>query len=213
LLSLKAAWPWLTLVGLGLFHGIKPAMGWLFAVALGLYRRSERLMLFALLPIALGHALAICTAVAVAMLLGSLVDLSILSIGAGVVLIAWAFWLLAYGHRHPFRVGMTTGLIGLGLWSFVMALAHGAGLMILPALLPLQTAHHHMHGTATASLGLATLAVTVHTAAMLVTTGAMAFIVYRWIGLAILKRAWINFDYLWVGVLLLGGMWLIWMAA
>jgi hypothetical protein len=195
---------------LGFYHGINPAMGWLFAVALGLHRRSERLMLLALLPIALGHALAICTAVAAAMLLSPLVDLSVLSIGAGVLLLIWAFWLLAYGHRHPLRIGMTTGMIGLGVWSFVMALAHGAGLMILPALLPLQAAHAHMHGAPAASLGLATAAVAVHTAAMLVATGLMAFIVYRWIGLAILKRAWINFDYIWAGVLALGGLWLIW---
>ena len=185
-------------------------MGWLFAVALGLHRRSERLVLLALLPIALGHALAICAAVAAAMLLSPLVDLSVLSSGAGVLLIVWAFYLLIFGHRHPLRIGMTTGLFGLGVWSFVMALAHGAGLMILPALLPLQAAHAHLHGIGTASLGLATAAVAVHTAAMLVATGIMAFSVYRWIGLAILKRAWINFDYLWAGVLALGGLWLIW---
>lgn len=186
-------------------------MGWLFAVAIGLHRRSERLMLVALLPIALGHLLAIYTAVALTMFVGSLVDLSVLSIGAGVMLIVWAFWLLAYGHRHPVRIGMTTGLIGLALWSFIMALAHGAGLMILPALLPLQSAHDHMHGRVAGSVALAMAAVTVHTAAMLVSTGVMAFVVYRWIGLSILKRAWINFDLIWAGVLLLGGLVLIWL--
>jgi hypothetical protein len=213
LLSLKDAWPWLTLAGLGIFHGINPAMGWLFAVALGMHRRSERLMLLALLPIALGHALAIGAAVALAILLDHFIELSLLSIGAGAILMIWAIWLLAYGHRHPVRVGMTTGMIGLGVWSFVMALAHGAGLMILPALLPLQASHAHMHGTAQASLGLATAAVAMHTAAMLAATAVMAVIVYRWIGLAILKRAWINFDYLWAGVLALGGTWLIWTGA
>jgi hypothetical protein len=124
LLSLNDAWPWLTLAGLGFFHGINPAMGWLFAVALGLHRSSQRLIFLALLPIALGHALAISAAVALALLIGSFVDLSILSLGAGVLLILWAVWLLAYGHRHPLRIGMTTGLLGLGLWSFIMALAH-----------------------------------------------------------------------------------------
>jgi hypothetical protein len=209
LLSLNDAWPWATLAGLGLFHGINPAMGWLFAVALGMHRRSERLMLLALLPIALGHALAICAAVAVAMLLGPLVNYNILSIGAGALLMIWAIWLLTLGHRHPLRIGMTTGMIGLGAWSFVMALAHGAGLMIMPALLPLQAAHAHMHGTPASSLGLAMAAVAVHSAAMLAATALTAFIVYRWIGLAILKRAWINFDYIWAGVLALGGLSLI----
>lgn len=181
-------------------------MGWLFAVAIGLHRRSERLIFVALLPIALGHFLAICTAVALTMFVGTLVDLSVLSTGTGLMLIVWALWLLAYGHRHPVRIGMTTGLIGLGLWSFIMALAHGAGLMILPALLPLQNAQDHVHGTVAESVSFAMAAVTVHTAAMLVSTGFMAFVVYRWIGLSILKRAWINFDLIWAGVLLLGGL-------
>ena len=188
-------------------------MGWLFAVALGLHRRSERLVLVALLPIALGHALAICVVVALTMSVGSFLDLSVLSIGTGVLLIVWAVWLLAYGHRHPVRIGITTGLIGLGLWSFIMALAHGAGLMILPALLPLQNAHDHEHGMPAGSVSLAMTAVAVHTAAMLMSTGAMAFVVYRWIGLSILKHAWINFDLIWAGVLLLGGLVLVWLAA
>jgi hypothetical protein len=85
--------------------------------------------------------------------------------------------------------------------------------MILPALLPLQNAQRHMHGMVAASLHLALAAVAVHTAAMLLSTGAVAFIVFRWIGLAILKRAWINFDYLWAGALVIGGLWLMWAAA
>lgn len=203
-------WPWLVLAGLGFFHGINPAMGWLFAVALGLHRRSQRIVLLSLIPIALGHALAIAAVIALVLAMGAIVDLSIVAIVSGLALILWAIWHAFYGHRHRVRIGMQTGLLGLGLWSFLMASAHGAGLMLIPAFLPLHAAHLHEHGMMAGSLLIAIAAVGVHTAAMLLATGTMAILVYRWLGVAILKRTWINFDILWTLMLTLAGMLLIW---
>jgi hypothetical protein len=205
LLSLGDDWPWLALAGLGLFHGVNPAMGWLFAVALGLHRRSERVVIAALIPIALGHALAIAMVVAGAIALGTVLDLRFLAVISGLALIGWAFWHAVSRHRHRVRFGMQTGLMGLAAWSFLMATAHGAGLMLLPGLLPLQAVHAHAHGITETSLSVAALAVATHSGAMLLATGTIAIVVYRWLDLAILKRAWINFDVLWTGMLILTG--------
>ena len=141
-------WPWLALVGLGLFHGINPAMGWLFAVALGLHRASRKVVLLSLVPIALGHAAAVAAVIAAVLALGFVIDHTLLIRLAAVVLIGWALWHLLYGHRRRVVVGMQTGMMGLALWSFLMASAHGAGLMLVPVLLKLsepatQGSHDH----------------------------------------------------------------------
>jgi NADH:ubiquinone oxidoreductase subunit K len=132
-----ALWPWLTLIGLGLYHGANPAMGWLFAVALGLQRGSERVVLLSVLPIALGHAAAVAAVLFGVLTLGLFIDRVVLIRLMGIALFGWAFWLALYGHRHPVRIGMQTGLLGLVLWSFLMASGHGAGLMLIPALAPI----------------------------------------------------------------------------
>src|SRR5437868_4831678 len=185
-------------------------MGWLFAVALGLNRKSQRIVFLSLIPIALGHALAIAAVVAVVLALGIILDLSSLAIISGLALIAWAVWHVLYGHRHRVRFGMQTGLVGLGAWSFLMALAHGAGLMLIPALLPLCAPSMQGHGLMAGAFPIALAAVALHTAAMLVATGTIAIVVYRWLGVAILKRTWINFDILWTAMLILAGLLLIW---
>jgi hypothetical protein len=207
---LNETWPWLALAGLGLFHGVNPAMGWLFAVALGLQRQSERIVYLALIPIATGHAAAIALVVALVMALNIIVDLRPLGVASGIALIGWALWHALRGHRQRVRIGMRTGLAGLAAWSFLMATAHGAGLMLIPVLLPLHAAHAHSHGVTASSLPVAAAAVAVHSAAMLLATGTIAVLVYRWIGLAVLKRAWVNFDILWTGMLILAGTVLIW---
>jgi hypothetical protein len=201
--------PWLALVGLGAFHGINPAMGWLFAVALGLHRKNRRVVWMALLPIALGHGLSVLMVVVAMMLLGLALDLHWLSRVAGVVLLGWAAWHWKYGHRHRVRVGMTTGMAGLALWSFLMATAHGAGLMLVPVTLPLSHAHPAGELSASGSMALSLAAVGVHTAAMLAVTGAVAVAVYEWLGLAFLRRSWINLDLLWVSALAVAGVILI----
>jgi len=205
---LSGIWPWLALAGLGLFHGVNPAMGWLFAVALGQHRGSRRVVLLALLPIAAGHALSVATVAAAVIALGLVVDLGVLRAVAGVLLIAWAAWHALYGHRHRVRFGMTVGALGLALWSFLMASAHGAGLMLVPVLIPLSTAGGHAtHAiTAEGALAPALAAIGLHSLAMLATTGAIALAVYQWLGLAFLRRGWLNLDALWVTALLATGV-------
>jgi hypothetical protein len=200
-------WPWLTLAGLGAFHGINPAMGWLFAVGLGLQRQSGLAVLQALPPIALGHAGAIALAIAVVVAARLAADAAVLRIAAGACLIAFGGYRLMRGYRHQFRVGMQVGFVDLLLWSFLMATAHGAGLMVLPALIELPAGmNSHMgdhagHAASIAAYGstlwIGVLAVTVHTLAMLVVAGAIAGVIYAVVGLAVLRRAWINLDLLW----------------
>jgi hypothetical protein len=200
---MSESWPWLLLAGLGMYHGLNPAMGWLFAVALGLHRGSRGVVLRSLIPIALGHALAIAIAAAVVVTLGIAIDPGWLSALAGAVLFLWALYHALYGTRHRTRVGMRAGFAGLFFWSFAMAGAHGAGLMLMPALLPLCLAAGAAPGSA---LTVSLLAVGVHTAAMLVVTAVVALLVYDWLGLAFLRRGWFNLDRLWTAALFATGL-------
>jgi hypothetical protein len=203
-------WPWLMLAGLGAFHGLNPAMGWLFAVALGLHRNSRATVFWALPPIALGHALSIAIVAGAVVFAGVMVSQRLVLAGAGLLLIGWAVYHQVYGHRHRVRVGMRTGQIGLVLWSFLMATAHGAGLMLLPALFQLCLAPSQAQGVIPAgSLGMTLAAVGVHTAAMLAVTGVIAIVVYEWIGLAILRTAWLNLDLVWTAALATTGVFLL----
>jgi hypothetical protein len=202
--------PWLVLIGLGAFHGLNPAMGWLFAVALGLYRKSRKVVLVSLIPIALGHAAAIAVVVYAVIVLGMAIDAERFRILSGVLLIAWGVYHLSYGHRHRLRIGLRTGLLGLFAWSFVMATAHGAGMMLIPVLMPLEQAGDHAHQMpATNSLLIASLAVLVHNLAMLLMTGIVALIVYEWVGLDFLRCGWINLDLVWTAALIGIGLWLL----
>ena len=186
---MTSAWPWLTLAGLGAFHGINPAMGWLFAVALGLHRHSRAIVLSALV------------------LLGIVIDQRAIRIAAGALLIGWAAYHTLYGSGHRVRFGMQVGMLGLCAWSFLMASAHGAGLMLAPVLIPLCLAGSPAQElTAVGSLPIALAAVGVHTLAMLATTGVIALAVYQWLGLAFLRRGWINLDLIWTIALVATGL-------
>ena len=202
-------WPWLVLIGLGAFHGINPAMGWLFAVALGLHRRSRATVLLSLLPIALGHGLAVAAVAGLFLAAGVVLDPEIIRIAAGLALMGWGLYHWRYGSRHRVRVGMQTGYAGLFLWSSMMAVAHGAGLMVIPALMPLgvDIGGHSHHGQTMGhvSLAIALAAIAVHTLAMLIVTAGVALLVHEWIGVAVLRRAWINFDLLWTAALIAAG--------
>src|SRR5215207_5531217 len=189
------AWPWLALAGLGAFHGLNPAMGWLFAVALGLHRRDRRVVWLSLLPIALGHALSVALVAGVFVWAGVMVQPHAVRLVAGLVLIAWALWHWCYGSRHRVRIGMQTGMAGLCLWSFLMATAHGAGLMLWPVLMPLC-----FPGGVATSAG---------EPFMLAVTTAIAVTVYEWVGLAILRSAWLNLDLIWMAALIATGVWLL----
>src|ERR1700738_3654467 len=205
--SMSALWPWFALGGLGAFHGLNPAMGWLFAVALGLHRRSRAAVLLAIPPIAVGHALSIAIVAGTFVMAGTLVNERAVRASAGLLLIGWAVYHQLFGHRHRVRVGMQTGQAGLVLWSFLMATAHGAGLMILPAMIPLCFAVSPAGElTASGSGIMALAAVAVHMAAMLAIMGPVAVFVYEWVGLSILRTAWINLDLVWTGALVAAGL-------
>ena len=199
---MRALWPWLTLVGLGMYHGINPAMGWLFAAALGLHRGRRYVVLQSLIPIALGHLLSIAVAASAVLALGVIIDRRLLLMAAGSGLILWALYHLAYGSRHRARIGMQAGFAGPLVWSFVMASAHGAGLMLVPALVPLCLSGSAAGDiTAARSLINSLAAVGVHAAAAVSVSGIIAILVYDWIGVGFLRRGWINLDWLWTGAL------------
>jgi hypothetical protein len=134
---MRELWPWLTLVGLGIYHGVNPAMGWLFAVALGLHRGRRSVVIQSLIPVAIGHLLSVAVVTIAILALGVVIERRSLLIVAGGGLILWALYHLAYGSRHRVRIGMQAGFAGLLAWSFLIASAHGAGLMLVPALVPL----------------------------------------------------------------------------
>ncbi|HVY58686.1 MAG TPA: hypothetical protein VHA77_12615 [Xanthobacteraceae bacterium] len=196
-----AYWPWLALVGLGLFHGANPAMGWLFAVALGLHRKSERAVFASLVPIAIGHAAAVALAMAAVIGLGTVVHTPFVIRLSGVILLGFAAFHAAYGRRHHIRVGMQTGLVGLLVWSFLMASAHGAGFMVIPALVPICSSSSAGLSVASGSVLAAAGALALHSAAMLAAIGTISITAYRWAGVGFLRHAWVNLDWLWTGLL------------
>jgi hypothetical protein len=198
-------WPWLALAGLGAFHGLNPAMGWLFAVARGLQSRSRTVVLRSMVPIAAGHALSIAIVIAIVIALRTWVEINTLRRVSAVVLIAFGVYRLAARHRG--RAGMQVGAWQLLLWSFLMATAHGAGLMLVPVFLAMpagtsHAAHAHLGNQIGSEVGAAAAAVGLHTIAMLVVSAAVAVVVYEWVGLAFLRSGWINLDVLWAVVLI-----------
>jgi hypothetical protein len=211
----SGAWPWIAVALLGAYHGVDPSMGWLFAVALGLQERRRGKVFAALLPIAVGHLIAV--GLAVALIAGAMASGAwmLRPIGA-VALIAFGLFRLWRPGAHPRWVAMRVSARDLVAWSFLMASAHGAGLMLFPILMELPSAHgmsvmhHHMAMGAMAThghLGVAQVIVVVlvHTGAMLLVMGTVALTVYQWIGLQILRSAWINLDTIWAIALIAAG--------
>jgi hypothetical protein len=211
-------WTWLALAALGAGHGLNPGMGWLFAVALGMQEGRVRAVWRALSPLALGHAIAIGAAVLAAAALGRLLPPAALRWIIGGTLISLGAVRLVR-HRHPRYGGMRVGFRELTTWSFLMATAHGAGLMVLPLLVGNSDAGSHagpsgahaMHLAAASvvpvsgPLGAGLWATAMHTAGYLLVTGLIAVIVYRKLGLRMLGRMWINLDLIWGGALLVTG--------
>jgi hypothetical protein len=217
--EMSQAWPWISLAALGAFHGLNPAMGWLFAVALGLQERRLRAVTAALGPIALGHALAIGLAAVVVGVVGLVIPQQLLLALGGAALLGFAAYKVATRFRHPRWVGMRVSPRELVLWSFLMASAHGAGLMLVPVLVGLRgegvssaLAHaghlgHLAHQPSAASDALlpALAAVGLHSVAMLTVAGVLAVVVYQKVGVEVLRRAWINLDFIWAGALAISG--------
>jgi hypothetical protein len=205
-----ASWP--ALLALGAGHGINPAMGWLFAVALGLQRGSRRAVWAALGPLAAGHAAAIAAAIIVAGTAGFVLPLDALRwVTAGLLVGLGVYRLVRAGHIT--YGGMRANGRELATWSFLMASAHGAGLMVLPLVLGKAVTAQHGHTVAMASSiapaevewsGL--LAALTHSAGYLLMTGAIAVLVYERIGLGFLRRGWINLDLVWAIALVITGL-------
>jgi hypothetical protein len=197
-----------TLVALGAFHGINPGMGWLFAVALGLQERRREGVWRALLPLALGHSLAIAAAVLVAVGLGFVLSVHDLRWPLAILLIALGASRLVR-HRHPRWAAMRVGMGRLTLWSFLMASAHGAGLMVVPVFAGMMTTEgascHQQHG-ASNSIVDALMATGLHGVGYVLVTAVIALVVFEKLGVGFLRRMWVNLDVVWAVALVVTGV-------
>ena len=206
------AWPWIALALLGAWHGLNPGMGWLFAVSLGLQNRSRVAIFQAICAIALGHALSVFAVVALAFLVGKNVPASWFSLAAALLLAGMGGWRLLRG-RHPRWVGMRVGFRDLTCWSCLMASAHGAGLMLLPIFLvgggawcrsslsPGNPSSGWVGGFWNSIPG-----VCLHSVSQFAMAGIVAWFVYDFVGLAILRKSWFNVDLVWSFSLILAGL-------
>ena len=216
-------WPWLTVALLGAYHGLNPAMGWLFAVALGLQERRRAVVLRAFVPIALGHAASIGLVVVLVVVAQAFITPEALQLTGAAALIAFGIYKLLAPMSHPRWVGMRVSFRDLIAWSFLMATAHGAGLMLLPVALRIAgatTAYAAAPNDSGAHMAPASYicgmalpapwaelgAVALHTGAMFLVMGMIAMVVYEKLGLAILRRAWINLDRIWAVALIASGV-------
>lgn len=208
--------PWIVLLVLGAFHGLNPAMGWLFAVARGLQERDRSEVTGSLIPIAAGHALSVGAVVAVFGVLQSTVNQDAVRYGGAAALVGFGLFKLLKPRSHPKWVGMRVGRGMLVLWSFLMASAHGAGLMLVPALGSATSAlsvagepHIAMAGVGAGRAGMAVAAVAIHSLAMLLVTGGVAVVVFDRVGVSFLRKAWFNVDLLWAAALVLAGIYVL----
>ena len=200
------------LVALGAFHGLNPAMGWLFAVARAMQERSRAVLVRSLPPIAAGHLASVAIVAAVVSATRSVVAANVVGIAGGVLLVGYGLWRLL-SERHFRWAGMRLSAAQLAGWSFLVSAAHGAGLMLLPVLVtePVPTAgtHHAVIGPTTDGTPVAALqglaAAGVHTVAMFVVLAACALLVYEFVGVSVLRRAWFNVDRLWAAVMVGAG--------
>src|SRR5215472_1799714 len=132
-------WPWVAVAILGAYHGIDPSMGWLFAVALGLQERRRAKVIAALFPIAIGHLVSVALIVGLISAAMKPASRWLQPLGAG-ALIAFGLFRFWRPRAHPRWVAMRVNAAELALWSFLMATAHGAGLMLFPILVDLRSA-------------------------------------------------------------------------
>lgn len=201
---------WLAVVASGLYHGLNPGMGWPLAVSAALMERSDRAFFNALGALALGHFLAMLAILLPFSAMTLLIEWQReLRVAAGAIVIALGVWLL-FVRRHP-RFLARIPPARLALWSFLVAIAHGAALMLVPIYLGLSgpghehAGHHAASELMTANLGLSLLVATIHTCAMIAAGGAIAFSVYRWLGLSFLSRTWFDLELVWALSLVLVG--------
>jgi hypothetical protein len=197
---------WAGLLALGAFHGVNPGMGWLFAVALGMQERRRSAVYRAMLPLALGHGLAIAAAIAMAVLIGAVVPLRALQWMVSIVLLALGISRF-FRHGHPRWVGMQVGMKDLTVWSFLMASAHGAGLMVLPLVLAAAAGPHHAHHEVAATGTWSGVSATViHSVGYLAVSAGVALVVFEKLGVGLLRKAWFNLDLMWAVALVVTGI-------
>jgi hypothetical protein len=201
---------WLAVIASGLYHGVNPGMGWPLAVSAGLMGKSSRALVAALGPLTVGHLLAILLVILPFSLLVALVYWQQqIQIGAGCLLIGFGIFRLV-NPRHP-RALARIRPTQLGLWSFAVAIAHGAGLMLVPIYLGLcrvaeiDRGHEAAGVLIGADLGMAIQVSFVHAIAMIAAGGLSAWLVYRYLGLKFVSRSWFNLDATWAVSLLLVG--------
>ncbi len=202
---------WLAVIGSGLYHGLNPGMGWPLAVSAGLMERSSRACVAALGPLAAGHLLAMLVVILPFALLVAVVQWQRqIQVGASLLVIGFGFIRLVH-RRHP-RALARIRPTQLGLWSFAVAIAHGAGLMLVPIYLGMcrvanvDRGHEAAGNLINANLGMAVLVSVVHTAAMVAAGGSLAWLVYRYLGLKFMSRSWFNLDATWAVSLILVGV-------
>ena len=186
-------------------------MGWPLAVSAGLMDRSPRALVAALWPLTVGHLLAMLVMILPFSLLVALVQWQRpIQIGAGLLVIGFGIFRFV-DRRHP-RALARIRPTQLVLWSFAVAIAHGAGLMLVPIYLGLCRAADLDRGHAAAGalinddLGMAVLASLVHSVAMIAAGGFLAWLVYRYLGLKFVSRSWFNLDATWAFSLILVGV-------
>ena len=193
---------WATIVALGLYHGLNPAMGWPLAVANGMAQRQPAAVFGTVLPLAGGHLAAMAVVLLPFAWLAWMMDFGrAIRLGAGALVLLFGLYKLARPRRP--RVLARIPPTQLAWWSFLMATAHGAGLMLVPFMLGLCANDPAMRA---GDLGTALAVSVVHTAAMLLAGLAMAWLVYRYLGLQFLRRAWFNLDAVWAGSLVIAGI-------
>jgi len=203
-------WLWLAVIASGLYHGVNPGMGWPLAVSAGLMERSSRALLAALSPLAAGHLLAMLLVLFPFALLVAVVEWQRqIQIGASLLVIGFGIFRLV-DRRHP-RALVRIPPTQLGLWSFAVAIAHGAGLMLVPIYLGLCREvdfgkGHDAAGTLiNANLDMAVLVAIIHATAMIAAGGCLAWLVYRYLGLKFVSRSWFNLETSWAVSLILVG--------
>ena len=184
---------------LGFYHGVNPGMGWLFSVALSMQRESTKTIFISHIPIAIGHLLSLIVTILVYYVIQEFITPETSKLFFALLLIGFGIYKLI-DRSHFNWVKMNVNNFDLFIWSFLMASSHGAGLMLIPGF-NYEGDHmiHHLEHFGFFALG-------IHTLAMLITSIIIAFLVYKLIGLRILRTSWINFDYIWSFVLILGGL-------
>lgn len=205
------AWLWLAVVASGLYHGVNPGMGWPLAVSAGLMERSWRALVAALWPLTVGHLLAMLVVLLPFALLVAVVQWQRqIQVGAGLLVIGFGVVRLV-NRRHP-RALARIRPTQLGLWSFAVAIAHGAALMLVPIYLgmcraaDLDRGHKAAGALINANVGMAILVSVVHSVAMVAAGGLSAWLVYRSLGLKFVSRSWFNLDATWAVSLIVVGV-------